>query len=166
MRQAIQPSQPQAPTTRTRCRTVAAAPTSAARASSLNPGLRALVSGGRRGRVVVDGGFDTFSSALTWVSLSRSAVPGPGSAVPNRRYRHGFVGTEKRERQKANRAKRQAEEAKAARNSAVKRNAVRWVIVAIAAVAAVVLIAWIGGAFDSSETTYPDHDCRSTRWRP
>ena len=56
------------------------------------------------------------------------------------------MGTQKRERQKANRAKRQAEEAKAARTSAVKRNALRWVIVAIAAIAAVVLIAWIGGA--------------------
>ena len=75
--------------------------------------------------------------------------------MPKRRYRHGFVGTQKRERQKANRAKRQAEQAKAARTSAVKRNAVRWVIVAIAAVAAVVLIAWIGGAFDSSETDVP-----------
>ena len=50
---------------------------------------------------------------------------------------------------------RQAEEAKAARTSAVKRNVVRWVIVAIAAVAAVVLIAWIGGAFDSDETEEP-----------
>ena len=65
------------------------------------------------------------------------------------------MGTEKRERQKANRAKRQAEEAKAARSSAVKRNAVRWVIVAIAAVAAVVLIAWIGGAFDSDDVEAP-----------
>jgi hypothetical protein len=80
---------------------------------------------------------------------------GTGSAVAIRRYRHDFVGTEKRERQKANRAKRQAEEAKAARSSAVKRNAVRWVIVAIAAVAAVVLIAWIGGAFDSDDEDVP-----------
>jgi hypothetical protein len=87
--------------------------------------------------------------------LEPLAVHGPNSPVPNRRYRHRFVGTEKRERQKANRAKRQAEEAKAARTSAVKRNAVRWVIVAIAAVAAVVLIAWIGGAFDSSESDVP-----------
>ena len=64
---------------------------------------------------------------------------------------------QKRERQKANRAKRQAEEAKAARTSAVKRNALRWVIVAIAAVAAVVLIAWIGGAFDSDESDDAHH---------
>jgi len=105
--------------------------------------------------VVVDGGFDTFSSALTCASLSRSPFAGLGSARPNRRYRHGFVGTQKRERQKANRAKRQAEEAKAARTSAVKRNTVRWVIVAIGAVAAVVLIAWIGGAFDSKNTDVP-----------
>ena len=38
---------------------------------------------------------------------------------------------------------------------AVKRNVVRWVIVAIAAIAAVVLIAWIGGAFDSDEEETP-----------
>ena len=78
-----------------------------------------------------------------------------GSTATNRRYRHAFVGTAKRERQKQNRAMRQAEEAKAARNSAVKRNALRWVIVAIAAIAAVVLIAWIGGAFDSDDSDTP-----------
>jgi type VI protein secretion system component VasF len=78
-----------------------------------------------------------------------------GSTATNRRYRHAFVGTAKRERQKQNRAMRQAEEAKAARNSAVKRNALRWVIVAIAAIAAVVLIAWIGGAFDSDDSDEP-----------
>ena len=78
-----------------------------------------------------------------------------GSTATKRRYRHGFVGTAKRERQKQNRAMRQAEEAKAARNSAVKRNALRWVIVAIAAIAAVVLIAWIGGAFDSDDSETP-----------
>lgn len=71
------------------------------------------------------------------------------------RYRHGLVGTEKRERQKANRAKRQEEQAKAARASAVKRNVVRWVIVAVAALGAVVLIAWIGGAFDGDDDETP-----------
>ncbi len=65
------------------------------------------------------------------------------------------MGTEKRERQKANRAKRQAEEAKVARTSAVKRNVVRWIVIAIAAVAAVVVIAWIGGAFDDEEEPAP-----------
>jgi ferric-dicitrate binding protein FerR (iron transport regulator) len=61
------------------------------------------------------------------------------------------VGTEKRERQKANRAKRREEELKAARASAVKRNVLRWSAVGLAALAAVVLIAWIGGAFDDEE---------------
>jgi cyclophilin family peptidyl-prolyl cis-trans isomerase len=61
------------------------------------------------------------------------------------------VGTEKRERQKANRLQRQIEEAHAQRASAVKRNVLRWFIVAIAAVGGVVLIAWIGGAFDSDD---------------
>lgn len=41
------------------------------------------------------------------------------------------------------------EEARAERSSTVKRNAVRWTAGIIAAVGAVVLIAWVGGAFDS-----------------
>jgi hypothetical protein len=61
------------------------------------------------------------------------------------------VGTEKRERQKANRAKKQAEMAKAERTSAVKRNIVRWVLVIVAGFVAVLLIAWIGGAFDDDD---------------
>jgi len=61
------------------------------------------------------------------------------------------VGTEKRQRQKANRARRQAEESRAAKSDAVKRNAVRWVLVLLAAIAGVVLIAWIGGAFSSDD---------------
>lgn len=61
------------------------------------------------------------------------------------------MGTEKRERQKANRLQRQIEEARDQRASAVKRNLLRWFIVAIAAVGGVVLIAWIGGAFDSDD---------------
>lgn len=68
------------------------------------------------------------------------------------------MGTEKRERQKANRQQRQLEEQRAARVAAVKRNVVRWVIVAVLALAAVVLIAWIGGAFsgdEEPETTVP-----------
>jgi cyclophilin family peptidyl-prolyl cis-trans isomerase len=62
------------------------------------------------------------------------------------------MGTEKRERQKANRAMRDAEVAKAERASAVKRNAIRWVGAIVAAFAAVLLIAWFGGAFDDDET--------------
>lgn len=70
------------------------------------------------------------------------------------------MGTQKRERQKANRLQRQLEEQKAARVSAVKRNVLRWVIVAVLALGAVVLIAWIGGAFSGddeadSTTTVP-----------
>jgi hypothetical protein len=61
------------------------------------------------------------------------------------------VGTEKRERQKANRAKRREEELKAARTTKVKRTALRWVLAAVLALAAVVLIAWIGGAFEGDD---------------
>ena len=69
------------------------------------------------------------------------------------------MGTEKRERQKANRQQRLIEEAKAERSAAVKRNVLRWSLAAVLAIAAVVLIAWIGGAFtgdDETETTIPD----------
>lgn len=59
------------------------------------------------------------------------------------------MGTEKRERQKANRLQRQIEEARAERVGTVKRTALRWGIGAVAAVGAVVFIAWLGGAFDS-----------------
>ena len=69
------------------------------------------------------------------------------------------MGTEKRERQKANRQQRLIEEAKAERSAAVKRNVLRWSLAAVLAIAAVVLIAWIGGAFsgdDETATTIPD----------
>ena len=68
------------------------------------------------------------------------------------------MGTEKRERQKANRLQRQIEEQKAARANAVKRNVLRWIIIAVLALGAIVLLAWIGGAFsgdDEPETTVP-----------
>lgn len=68
------------------------------------------------------------------------------------------MGTEKRERQKANRHQRLVEQQKAARTSAIKRNLLRWIIIAVLAIAGVVLIAWIGGAFsgdDEPETTIP-----------
>jgi peptidylprolyl isomerase len=61
------------------------------------------------------------------------------------------VGTQKRERQKANRQQRLIEEARAERVSTVKRTVLRWGIAAVAALAAIVLIAWIGGAFSSDD---------------
>lgn len=59
------------------------------------------------------------------------------------------MGTEKRERQKSNRQQRLVEEAKAERSGVVKRNVVRWTAGIIAAIGAVILIAWVGGAFES-----------------
>ena len=61
------------------------------------------------------------------------------------------MGTEKRERQKANREQRHHDEARAARASGVKRNVLRWSVGIVVAIAAVVFIAWIGGAFDSDD---------------
>ena len=61
------------------------------------------------------------------------------------------MGTQKRERQKANRLQRQVEAQRAARTSAIKRNVVRWAIIAVLALGAVILIAWIGGAFDGED---------------
>jgi peptidylprolyl isomerase len=61
------------------------------------------------------------------------------------------VGTQKRERQKANRQQRIIEEARAQRAGTVKRTALRWTIGAAAGIGAIVLIAWIGGAFDSDD---------------
>ncbi len=61
------------------------------------------------------------------------------------------MGTEKRERQKANRQQRLIEEARTERAGVVKRNALRWTMGIVAAVGAVVLIAWVGGAFDGGD---------------
>jgi cyclophilin family peptidyl-prolyl cis-trans isomerase len=61
------------------------------------------------------------------------------------------VGTQKRERQKANRLQRQIEQARTERVGAVKRNVLRWGLGLIAAIGGVVLIAWLGGAFDGNE---------------
>ena len=61
------------------------------------------------------------------------------------------MGTQKRERQKANRQQRQIEEAKADRSSAIKRNVIRWSLAALLAIVAVVVIAWIGGAFSGDD---------------
>lgn len=61
------------------------------------------------------------------------------------------MGTQKRERQKANRQKRLLEEARVQKTETVKRTAMRWTIAAVLAVGAVVLIAWIGGAFSGDD---------------
>lgn len=70
------------------------------------------------------------------------------------------MGTEKRERQKSNRQQRLIEEAKAERRAAVKRNVLRWSLAAVLAIVAVVLLAWISGAFsgddDAAEVTVPN----------
>lgn len=47
---------------------------------------------------------------------------------------------------------RQVEEARQARTGALKRNIIRIVVGSIAAIGAVLLIAWIGGAFDGDDT--------------
>ena len=65
------------------------------------------------------------------------------------------MGTAKRERQKSNRQQRLLEEAKAERTNRTKRNLLRGVAAVIAAIGAVVLIAWVGGAFDSEEVAAP-----------
>ncbi len=57
------------------------------------------------------------------------------------------MGTSKRERQKANRQQRLIEQAREERSATVKRNVVRWGLAAVLGLGAVVLIAWIGGAF-------------------
>lgn len=63
------------------------------------------------------------------------------------------MGTDKRERQKQNRAMRREEELKRERNKAVKRRVVRISIAVFAALAGVVFIAWLGGAFDGGGTS-------------
>lgn len=68
------------------------------------------------------------------------------------------MGTPKRERQKENRRQRQIEEARAERVDTVRRNVVRWGLIAVVAVAAVVVIAWIGGAFGGDEDGAPAVD--------
>jgi hypothetical protein len=53
------------------------------------------------------------------------------------------VGTEKRERQKANRALKQQQ----VEREQGRRKVVRWVLIAVGAVAGVFLLAWIAGNF-------------------
>jgi cyclophilin family peptidyl-prolyl cis-trans isomerase len=61
------------------------------------------------------------------------------------------VGTEKRERQKANRALKQQAEIRQARANKMKRNAVRITLGIAVALLAVVGIAWLGGSFDGDD---------------
>lgn len=61
------------------------------------------------------------------------------------------MGTPKRERQKANRQQRLIEEARAERVGTVKRTVLRWGIGGVLALGAIVLIAWIGGAFGGDD---------------
>ena len=65
------------------------------------------------------------------------------------------MGTEKRERQKANRAKRREEEIRLERVSAVRRTAFRWGAIIVLAIGSVVLIAWVAGAFDGGDDDAP-----------
>lgn len=65
------------------------------------------------------------------------------------------MGTEKRERQKTNRALKHQQEVKAAKQQAVKKRALRYSLLAAVGVAGVVVIAWIGGAFSSDEVSAP-----------
>ena len=68
------------------------------------------------------------------------------------------MGTDKRERQKANRALRYKQQAKQQRTATWKRNGLRIGIGAVAALAAVVVIAWAGGAFDGDDDTIETAD--------
>ncbi len=61
------------------------------------------------------------------------------------------MGTAKRERQKANRQQRLIQEAKVERTSKMKRSILRGSFAVVAAIGAVVLIAWAGGAFDGDD---------------
>lgn len=66
------------------------------------------------------------------------------------------MGTQKRERQKANRQQRLIQEARAERVGTVKRTVLRWGIAGVAALGAIVFIAWIGGAFSDDDTLTDD----------
>ncbi len=79
------------------------------------------------------------------------------------------MGTAKRERQKANRALRRVEEQQEIRKASVKRNAVKWGAAVVGAFAVVLLIAWVGGAFDGDDepgtlapATVPELDLSTT----
>ena len=61
------------------------------------------------------------------------------------------MGTAKRERQKANRALKRIEEEQEVKKATIKRNTLKWGAAIVAGFAAVVLIAWVGGAFDGDD---------------
>ncbi len=59
------------------------------------------------------------------------------------------MGTEKRERQKANRAAKQQSEQRQQRRASVQKRILRLLAVLVLGVAGIVFIAWLAGAFDS-----------------
>ena len=65
------------------------------------------------------------------------------------------MGTEKRERQKANRAIRRQEEQRQERVTSLRKRVIRVSLVLVAAFAGVIVIAWFGGAFDGDEVVAP-----------
>jgi len=65
------------------------------------------------------------------------------------------VGTDKRERQKANRELRRVSEERRQKTQATKKRALRIGVIVLAALAGVVGIAWVGGAFDSETASAP-----------
>ena len=65
------------------------------------------------------------------------------------------MGTEKRERQKSNRALKLEQEQREARTRQTRRKILRAVAIVVIGLAGVVLIAWIGGAFDSDQALAP-----------
>jgi peptidyl-prolyl cis-trans isomerase B (cyclophilin B) len=65
------------------------------------------------------------------------------------------VGTDKRERQKANRELRRVSEQRQQRSQATKRRALRIAVIGVAAFVGVIAIAWVGGAFDSQDASAP-----------
>jgi len=65
------------------------------------------------------------------------------------------VGTDKRERQKANRELRRTSEERRTQAQATKKRVLRISAVVLAALAGVVGIAWVGGAFDSETVSAP-----------
>jgi peptidyl-prolyl cis-trans isomerase B (cyclophilin B) len=72
------------------------------------------------------------------------------------------VGTDKRERQKSNRALKQQAAIRRARTDKMKRNGLRISLGIATALAAVVAIAWLGGSFDSDDDTLTATDTPST----
>ncbi len=74
------------------------------------------------------------------------------------------MGTEKRERKKANRAERRASEQRSQRRQAVQRRVIRIGSVLVLGILGVILIAWLGGAFrgDSEDTATSDDATATT----